>query len=114
MGTLENNIPLLYEVNDGDKVATCHIIYVFTSISCYMQDRTISYLAVPSASLLASSLSAYNLCSYNTVAKVEYKQKIHFNRTSRGDFSRRLPNQKKFIKRTLWFFNGCTKFNKKV
>ena len=34
MGTLENNIPLLYDINDGDTVATCHIIYVFTYISC--------------------------------------------------------------------------------
>ena len=79
-----------------------------------MQNRTISCLAVPSASSSASSLSAYNIFSHNTVAKVEDKQNINFNRTSGGDFSRRLPNQKKNSKRTLWFFNGCTKFIKKV
>ena len=98
-GIPEKNTPPLDEVDDKDKVSTCCALQFSTCISPSAAVSTISDLTQNSASHFAEKQKA--------------KLGGRYNRLTRGYCSRKLPNGKRFLQRSLWFCNGCNGFNNK-
>ena len=113
-GTLENNIPLLDEVDDGETVSTCRALHFSSSGSCSTEVSTISNMTLNSASSSAYTLVASTIGSQHTAEKEGAREGGRYNRAVRGYCNGRLPNGKSCLKRTLRFYNGCTRFNKKT
>ena len=98
-GTPAKNTPLLDEVDDESTVSTCRSLQFSTSISPSAAVSTISDLTQSSAS--------------NFAEKEEANMGGRYNRRTRGHCSSNLPNGKRCLQRSLWFFNGCRGFNNK-
>ena len=99
IGNPENNIPLLDEVDDEDTDSTCRSLQFSTSISPSAAVSTILDLTQNSASYFAE--------------KEEAKLGGIYNMLTRGCCSRKYPNVKRCLQRSLWFCNGCNGFNNK-
>ena len=113
-GTPAKNIPLLDEVDDGETFSTCRALYFSSSASRSTEVSTIFGLTFNTASLSASTFVDPAIGSQHAAEKEGAKEGGRYNMTARGYYNGRLPNGRIFLKRTLWFCNGCTRFNKKT
>ena len=113
-GTMVKNIPLLADVGDGETVTTRRAFHFSSPASHSTQVRTISDLTLNNASVSASTLAESTIGFQHTAEKEGVKEGGRDNRTVRGYCNGRLPNGEGCLKRTLWFYNGCTKFNDKA
>ena len=98
-GTPAKNIPILDEVYDEDTVFTCRSLQFSTSISPSAAVSNISDLTQSSASHFSE--------------KEEANLGGRYNRLTRGYCSRKMPNGKRCLQRSLWFCNECRGFNNK-
>ena len=98
-GTPAKNTPPLDEIDDEDKVSTCLSLQFSASIFPSAAVSTISDLTQNSASHFSE--------------KEEVKLGGRYNRLTRGYCSRKFPNGKRCLHRSLWFCNGCNGFNNK-
>ena len=61
-----------------------------------------------------NSASTISIGSQHIAEKEEAKQGGGYNRLTRGFCSGNLPNENRCLQRSLWFYKGCNRFNKKV
>ena len=76
-GNPANKISTLDEVDDGDKVSTCHALNFSSCISPSEAASTISYMTLNSASTIS-------IGSENISEKEEAKEGERYNRLTRG------------------------------
>ena len=103
--------PLLDEVNCGETFSTCRSIHFSSSVSLSTQGSTIFDLNINIASFSASTFEVCTLGLQHNADKGADKCGVRYNRTVRGLCNRRFPNIRIYLKRNLWRFNGCNKFN---
>ena len=105
--TLSNNIPPLDEVDDGEKFSTCLVLNFCSCSSPYASVSTISCITQYSASSIS--------IGYQHIYEIgEAIEGVRYNRLTRGYCSGSLPNVKIHLKRSLWFYKGCNRFNNKT
>ena len=91
----------------------CYEIHFNGYDSHYTQVKTIYYITVSIASLPAYNLVESTISYYLTAEKEGVKYGGIYKRIVRGYCNGSLLDGIRFIKTTLWFFNGCTNFDKK-
>ena len=114
IGTPAKNIPPLDEVDEWEKVSTCRALHFYSSIYPSAVVRKLYEITLSSASSISYTSMVYTI-GYQHIAEIE--EHIYggrYNRQFRGYCSGRLNNGKICFKRTLWFCNGCDRFNNKT
>ena len=100
-GTPAKNIPPLYEVDDGDKVSTCHALNFSSCIYCSTVASTISDITQYSASSI--SIGSQHISEIE-----EAREGGRYNRITIVYYSGRLTNGKIFLNRILGFARDVT------
>ena len=113
-GTPSNNIPPLDYVDEVETFSTCHALYFSSYISTSVEDITISDITINIASSISYISVTYTIGSHNTAEIEEAREGGIYNRLNRSYCSGRFPNENIFLKRTLWFLNGCAMFSNKT
>ena len=106
-GTPANNIPPLDDFDDVDRVSTCRALHFY---SCTYPSAAVSTIS----DMTLNSASTISIGSEHISEKEESKQGGRYNRLTRGYCSGKFTNGNICLQRSLWFCNGCNRFNKKV
>ena len=109
-GIQQQNIPLLDEVDAEETVSTCRALHF--PVPLFVPQR--EALFPTSLSTLLRHQPDSTVGFQYTAEKEGSKEGGRYNRTARGYCIGRLHNGRRCPKITLWFYNGCTRFNKKA
>ena len=89
-------------------------IHFYGSDSHSTQGSTVSDLPLNGDLSPASTLASSTIGSQHTSEKEGAKEGGRYNRAVRGYCNGKLHNGRIYLKRTLWFYNFCAKFNNKA
>ena len=112
--TPSKNIHPLDYVDEYETVYTCRELHLFSSASPSTDIGTISDITLNSASSFAYTLVTSTIGSQYTDEKEEAREGGIYNRITSDYCNLMLRNVNRCPKRTLWFCNSCSRFNKKT
>ena len=106
-GTLYNNIPLFDEFDGGEIVSTFRALHFSSCIYSSTAASTFSGITPYSA-------SSISIVYQHMSEREEDREGGRYNRITRVYCSDRLSNGKRRLQKSLWFYKGCNRFNKKT
>ena len=112
--TSATNISPLDEVDESETIYTFCSLHFYSSVYPSTEASTIYNITLNIDLLLAYTLVTSTIEYQHTDVKEVAREVGRYNMTPRGYCNGRFPNGNICLNRTLWFCNGCYRFNKKT